>query len=209
MSSLNDLVRAGKVLYLGVSETPAWVVAQANTIAKYHGWAQFVAYQGKYTPAERDPVVELLPMCDAMGLGFVPWGLQPWCTKRYRDCSSMPVTAKTDPPNCPEIDEAVIKISREIGCTPRQVVLAWVLRDPRMASVLLSCGSPEDLEDCVKALLVRLTPAQCIALEKAAQIGKPGYPYKYIGYSYQDSPLFGGGGTIAQPTRPYFPPLRK
>jgi len=204
MSTLNDLVRCGDVLYLGVSETPAWIVSRANTLASQHGWAPFVVYQGKYTPAERDSDAEIIPMCDAMGLSFVPWALQPWCS-RYGDDYTMPVPTKSDPPNCPEIDAAIIKVAKEIGCTPTQVVLAWVLRKPSMASVLLTCKSVDALESCVKSLSIRLTPKQAMIIEKAS-LPKPGYPYKYIGRSYQTSPLFASGGTISTPTKPFFQP---
>lgn len=74
MQSLNDLVRAGKVLYLGVSDTPAWIVARANQYARDHGLRQFCVYQGLWSAAERDLEKEILPMCQADGMAIAPWG---------------------------------------------------------------------------------------------------------------------------------------
>lgn len=74
MQSLNDLVRAGKVLYLGISDTPAWIVSKANEYARNHGLRQFVVYQGRWSAADRDFERDILPMCQAEGMGLAPWG---------------------------------------------------------------------------------------------------------------------------------------
>ena len=73
--ALDDQVRLGKVLYVGISDSPAWVVAQANTLADLRGWSPFVALQIPYSAASRDPERELLPMAAALGLAVVPWGV--------------------------------------------------------------------------------------------------------------------------------------
>lgn len=74
MQSLNDLVRAGKVLYLGISDTPAWIVSKANEYARNHGLRQFVVYQGRWSAAQRDMERDIIPMCHAEGMGLAPWG---------------------------------------------------------------------------------------------------------------------------------------
>ncbi len=74
MQSLNDLVRAGKVLYLGISDTPAWTVSKANEYARNHGLRQFVVYQGRWSAAARDFERDIIPMCQAEGMGIAPWG---------------------------------------------------------------------------------------------------------------------------------------
>lgn len=73
MNGLNQLVRSGKVLYLAVSDTPAWIVAKANMYARQHGLAQFVVYQGRWNAAHRDLEAEILPMCRDFGMGIAPW----------------------------------------------------------------------------------------------------------------------------------------
>jgi aryl-alcohol dehydrogenase-like predicted oxidoreductase len=74
MKSLNALCDQGKVLYLGVSDTPAWIVAKANQYARDHGLRQFVVYQGLWSAAKRDFEREIIPMCEAEGMGLAPWG---------------------------------------------------------------------------------------------------------------------------------------
>ena len=74
MQSLNHLVAARKVLYLGISDTPAWVVAQANAYARQHGLRPFSLYQGRWSAAERDFEREIIPMCKSEGMGLAPWG---------------------------------------------------------------------------------------------------------------------------------------
>src|SRR4029453_17526100 len=74
MRALDDLVRAGTVLYVGISYTPAWVFSQANTLADLRGWSRFVAYQGEYSLASRAPERDILPMTQALNMTFLPWG---------------------------------------------------------------------------------------------------------------------------------------
>lgn len=74
MHSLNDLVSSGKINYLGVSDTPAWVVVKANQYARDHGLRQFVVYKGLWNAAKRDFERDIVPMCKYEGMGLVPWG---------------------------------------------------------------------------------------------------------------------------------------
>ncbi|KAJ4149405.1 hypothetical protein NW754_000845 [Fusarium falciforme] len=74
MQSLNQLVVSGKVLYLGISDTPAWVVSKANEYARNNGLRQFSVYQGRWSAASRDFEREIIPMCRAEGMGIAPWG---------------------------------------------------------------------------------------------------------------------------------------
>ncbi|KAK1068102.1 hypothetical protein LTR33_011213, partial [Friedmanniomyces endolithicus] len=74
MNSLNGLVASGKVLYLGISDTPAWLVVKCNDYARFHGLTQFGVYQGHWSAAFRDFERDILPMCEAEGMGLAPWG---------------------------------------------------------------------------------------------------------------------------------------
>lgn len=74
MQSLNRMIDAGKVLYLGISDTPAWVVVKANEYARQHGLTPFSVYQGKWNAATRDFERDILPMCESEGMGIAPWG---------------------------------------------------------------------------------------------------------------------------------------
>ena len=74
MHALNDVVQQGKVLYLGISDTPAWIVAKANEYARGHNLRPFVLYQGQWAVSKRDMEKEIIPMCKAEGMGIAPWG---------------------------------------------------------------------------------------------------------------------------------------
>lgn len=73
MNSLHQLIMAGKVLYLGVSDTPAWIVVKCNEYARQHGLTQFSVYQGHWSAAFRDMERDIIPMCEAEGMGLAPW----------------------------------------------------------------------------------------------------------------------------------------
>ena len=89
MRSLDDVVRSGKALYVGISDTPAWKVAQCNTLASLRGWSPFVGLSTQYSLVERSAERDLLPMCDDMGVGCVPWGVlsQGLLTGKYNHLS--------------------------------------------------------------------------------------------------------------------------
>jgi aryl-alcohol dehydrogenase-like predicted oxidoreductase len=74
MRSLNTLADQGKILYLGISDTPAWIVSKANQYARDHGLRQFVVYQGRWSASNRDFERDIIPMCEAEGMGIAPWG---------------------------------------------------------------------------------------------------------------------------------------
>jgi aryl-alcohol dehydrogenase-like predicted oxidoreductase len=75
MRGLDDLVRSGKVHYLAISDSPGWEVARCNTIAEMRGWSPFIAYQGRHNIGDRSMEREIIPMCNRMGLGVIPWSV--------------------------------------------------------------------------------------------------------------------------------------
>jgi aryl-alcohol dehydrogenase-like predicted oxidoreductase len=130
-------VRAGKVLYVGISDTPAWVVAQANTLAQWRGWTPFVGVQTEYSLLQRDPERDLLPMAQAFDLAVLAWsplagGL---LSGKYQaqQASASGESRRMGGQEGPLVGERhtrVVKegqaIAAEIGCTPAQVALNWL-----------------------------------------------------------------------------------
>src|SRR5262249_11972663 len=124
--ALDDQVRLGKVLYVGISDSPAWVAAQAHAIADLRGWAPLVALQVPYNVAERDPERELLPMAAALGLAVTPWGVlgagvltaKPRAELRWPEDG---VSERTE-----RVVEAVAAVAAERDATPAQVAIAWL-----------------------------------------------------------------------------------
>ena len=147
MRGLDDLVRAGKVLYAAVSDTPAWKVAEANTLAKLRGWSPFVAYQAEYSLVERTSDREIRPMCAEHGLTLMPWsplgnGLltgkysrsdmgppDPEEMRKGSRKAMLQVTGAFNERNLAIID-ALAEIAAACNASPSQVALAWLLDRP-------------------------------------------------------------------------------
>jgi aryl-alcohol dehydrogenase-like predicted oxidoreductase len=175
--ALDDQVRLGKVLYVGISDSPAWLVAQANTLADLRGWSPFVALQLPYSVASRDPERELLPMAAALGLAVTPWGIlgagaltgKPAHERRW-----------PEEPTPPVADE-VAAVANELGCAPAQVAIAWLLTRPAPPALIPIVGARtvEQLRTNVAALDVELAPEHVERLD-AAGAPKLGFPRSFL-----------------------------
>jgi aryl-alcohol dehydrogenase-like predicted oxidoreductase len=188
MRALDDLVRAGKVRYIGFSDTPAWQCAQAQVMAEFRGWSPLVALQIEYSLVERTVENELMPMARAMGMGVTPWSplrggvLSGKYTRANRekvepgrgDWVKIHLTDRNM-----DIVEGLIRVSKEVGATPAQVALAWVQSRPGVASTIIGARTMEQLEDNLKALEVKLAPEHVSALDEVSAI-KPIFPNVFI-----------------------------
>jgi len=179
--ALDDQVRLGKVLYVGISDSPAWLVAQANTIADLRGWSPFVALQLPYSVAGRDTERELLPMAAAFGLAVTPWGVleagllsgKPAHERRWPDEH---VSARGQ-----AVADEVGAIAGELGCAPAQVAIAWLRARPEPPALVPIVGARtvEQLTTNLGALDVVLAPDQIDRLDTA---GRPelGFPRSFL-----------------------------
>jgi aryl-alcohol dehydrogenase-like predicted oxidoreductase len=113
MRSLNTLADQGKLLYLGVSDTPAWIVSKGNQYARDHGLRQFVVYQGRWSASNRDFERDIIPMCEAEGMGIVPWGALG--SGNYKTEEQRQKSEGRSLPEIPEADLAVSKILELMG----------------------------------------------------------------------------------------------
>jgi len=200
MRGLNDLVSSGKVHYLGISDTPGWRVAQMNTLARERGWSEFVCYQGRYHLGERDIERDIMPMCKELGLGFVSWGIlgQGKYTGRFKrgekdegqnGRKGIKMTEKDY-----DIAEVVVAIAEEVGRTPSQVCIAWMLSQPNNFP-LLGVRSLSQFEDNLSSMSLKLTEDQIERINKVATIDL-GFPHIFIGTSIETSPWLKSGGII-------------
>jgi aryl-alcohol dehydrogenase-like predicted oxidoreductase len=201
MRSLDDLVRAGKVLYIGISDTPAWVVAQANTLAELRGWTRFVGLQVEYSLNQRDVERDLLPMARAFDMTVTAWaplggGV---LTGKYADGTTKPDDAKR-PVSKQRRSERNLSIAREaaviaseIGATAAQVAIAWVRsRSPRDAAPVIpivGARTAKQLSDSLGALEVSLSHEQLSRLNGASAI-ELGFPHDFLAVGAR-KPLFG------------------
>jgi len=188
LRAFDDLVRAGKVLYIGLSDTPAWQASRMQAIAELRGWTQFCALQICYSLVERTVERELIPMAKEMGFGVSPWAPlgQGVLTGKYTrddligagsmdDISSRKainaVTGKLTARNL-DIADVAVEVAREIGCTPAQLAVAWTLRNPAVCSPVVGVRTPAQLEDNLGALNVEISEAQMARLEEVSAVPK-------------------------------------
>ncbi|CAN5568107.1 aldo/keto reductase [soil metagenome] len=186
MRSLDDLVRSGKVLHVGVSDTPAWVVAKSNTLADLRGWSQFVGLQIEYSLVRRDAERELLPMAAAFGLHVTPWsplgaGV---LSGKYLASSNLegvrlkPESLRLSASNI-AIATEVAAVAAEIGCTSPQVALAWIRQQQPGAIPILGVRSVAQLDDNLQCLDTVLSSAQMERLNTVSAIVL-GFPHDML-----------------------------
>jgi aryl-alcohol dehydrogenase-like predicted oxidoreductase len=165
MRALDDLVRAGKILYVGISDTPAWVVARANAIAELRGWTPFVAYQGRYSLLDRGVEREVLPMVSASNLSFVAWGIlgSGLLSGKYsREATGtggrlevLGQAGKEDERTM-SIVQAVAEVAADLGATSSQVAVRWALDQPGVIP-LLGARTLTQIEDNLAGADIELT----------------------------------------------------
>jgi aryl-alcohol dehydrogenase-like predicted oxidoreductase len=179
LEALNDLVRAGKVRYLGASSGPSWRMAQALAIAERRGWTKFVSMQNHYNLLYREEKREMIPLCLHEGVGLVPWSpLARGVLTRPRPVDSAirgGYTARSasddysprlyDEPSDWNVVDAVDRVARERGVTMAEVALAWLLSRPGVAAPIVGATKLEHLDSAVRAVDLRLTPPESAGLE--------------------------------------------
>ncbi len=184
MRALDDLVRQGKVLYVGVSDTPAWEVSRANTLAELRGWSAFVGLQIRYSLLDRAVERELLPMAKALDLTVTPWdtlgsgvlagkyNVNPAESGRAKQRGFISERALG-------IAAEVIKVAQELGRTPAQVALAWVRQGQGVIVPLVGARTLAQLEDNLGCLEFSLTLEAKQLLDDASKI-ELGFPHEFL-----------------------------
>lgn len=196
MRGLDDLVRQGKVLYVGISDTPAWVVAQANTMADLRGWSRFVALQIRYSLIDRAAERDLLPMARAMDLAVTPWsilgaGVLSGKYNRDRDATGRAKAGAATKERNLAIAALVGEIADEVGATPSQVAIAWMRTRPGVVVPLLGARNLTQLADNLGALRVELSEAHLARLDEATRIDL-GFPHDFLAEPNIREVVFGG-----------------
>ena len=192
MRSLDDLVRAGKVLYVGISDTPAWVVSQANMLAELRGWSRFLAFQGEYSLASRAPERDILPMTKALGLGFLGWGLLEGgeLTGKYNSPTTEPKRSKDTSERIKAIADVLMALAKEIGRTPSQVALNWARQSQYRIIPILGARSLSQLQDNLGCLDFELSAEHIERLNGASPIDL-GFPSSFLASDHVHRLIFG------------------
>jgi aryl-alcohol dehydrogenase-like predicted oxidoreductase len=171
LRGLDDLVSSGKILYAGISDTPAWIVAYAQGIAEARGWNRFVAYQAEYILAERGAETDVLPMAKALGMSVMAFSLLGGgvLTGKFNQPAGPgePTRAKQASEHEQELAAAVMEVAAEIGRTPSQVAINWVRQQSPTIVPILGARRESQLRDNLGALEFTLNDEQLARLTAA------------------------------------------
>jgi aryl-alcohol dehydrogenase-like predicted oxidoreductase len=205
MRGLDDLVRQGKVLCVGISDAPAWWVAQANTLAQLRGWSQFVGLQVEYSLVERTVEREIMPMAKALNVGFTAWSPLAGgvLTGKYHGHASAAESAQGRMSNdmmkgfLPEeqrakrVVAAVKQVADQTGRSMAQVALAWLRYRDVPVIPILGARKLTQLHDNLASLDLQLTPEQVKVLDQASHIDL-GFPYEMYVKELPRTIMYGG-----------------
>jgi aryl-alcohol dehydrogenase-like predicted oxidoreductase len=211
MSTLDALVRSGKVRYLGLSDTPAWYLARAQTLAELRGLERIAALQLEYSLAERNIEREHVPAALELGMGICTWsplagGLLTGKYKRSRDGGEgegrLKVTERSPNPVFRKFTErnwrildVLLAAAKELGRPPAQVALNWITKRPGVASTILGATSLAQLEDNLGALEFELPAGISDRLEEA---GRPDVVFPYVFFTPVLRGMINGGVPVAK-----------
>jgi aryl-alcohol dehydrogenase-like predicted oxidoreductase len=191
MRALDDAVRAGKILYAGVSDAPAWVVARANTLAQWRDWTPFAGLQVPYSLLQRDIERELLPMAEAFGMSVAAWA--PLASGRLAGGSR-----RADPASLTPRDKAaaaaVRAVADELGATPAQVAIAWTRSRSAAVHPLVGVSRVDQLTENLGALDLVLPDDAVRRLEAAVEFER-GFPADFIAECEPSPFVFGDHAT--------------
>lgn len=172
LRALDDLVRAGTVLAIGISNTPAWVAAHAATVADLRGWTPLAALQVEYSLLARTAERELLPMAENFGLAVAAWS--PLARGRL---ARPPAQGQPAPPGQAKVAEVLAEVAAELETTPARVAIAWVLAQGLIP--VLGASSAAQLRDSLGAARLAPPQDQLARLDAAARI-RLGYPHEFL-----------------------------
>jgi 1-deoxyxylulose-5-phosphate synthase len=187
LEALHDVVKAGKVRYIGASSMYAWQFAKALYLADLHGWTRFVSMQNHYNLLYREEEREMMSLCVAEGIGVIPWSplargrlTRPWhgesTRRRETDAFGNSMYSRTEEADHKVVDQ-LGKVAEQRGVPRAQLALAWLLSKPGITSPIVGATKPHHLEDAVAALSIKLTPEEIASLEE------PYIPHPVLGFS--------------------------
>ncbi|KAI9475502.1 MAG: NADP-dependent oxidoreductase domain-containing protein [Benjaminiella poitrasii] len=175
MGALNDLVRMGKIRYIGASTMPAWLFQKYNRVAERRGWAQFVSMQNLYNLLYREEEREMIPYCVDSGIGMIPWSplASGELVSKKRDSvrsQGRSVLTKIHPEVLAESNDTIVdrvtELAQKYGVSNAQIALAWEFTKPYVTAPILGVSKIEQLYDSVRALNVKLTEEDVKYLEE-------------------------------------------
>ncbi len=177
LEALHDVVKSGKVRYIGASSMYAWQFAQALYLADLHGWTRFVSMQNQYNLVYREQEREMNPLCIDQGVGLIPWSplARGFLSGKYkrgeepqsaRYGSDQLLSYRYFQDNDFDVVERVVELAERKGISPAQLALAWVLHKPGVTAPIVGATKMSHLEEAVAALEITLDAEDLAALEE-------------------------------------------
>jgi len=186
LEALHDVVKSGKVRYIGASSMHAWQFTKALYLAQLRGWTRFVSMQNHYNLLYREEEREMIPLCQSEGIGIIPWSplargrlARPWqteSTKRYETDQFGRILYGQTEENDRAVVDRVGRISAQRGVSRARVALAWMLGKPAITSPIVGATKPHHLADAAAAVSLGLTPEEIASLEE------PYAPHAVVGF---------------------------
>jgi 1-deoxyxylulose-5-phosphate synthase len=187
LEALHDVVKSGKVRYIGASSMYAWQFAKALYLADLNGWTRFISMQNHYNLLYREEEREMIPLCESEGIGVIPWSplargrlARPWQaekTKRIEtDQFGKSMYSQTEAADKLVVDR-LAELAEQRGVPQAQIALAWLLSKPSVTAPIVGATKPHHLQDAVAAVSVRLTPQEITSIEE------PYTPHPVLGFS--------------------------
>jgi aryl-alcohol dehydrogenase-like predicted oxidoreductase len=205
MRAFDDLVRAGKVLYVGISDAPAWVVARSNTLADFRGWTPYVGLQIEYSLLERTVERELIPVAHDQKMTVLAWsplrggmltgkylpGSEAGGDKDARLNHDMMKGFIPKDDTSERTVREVVAVAGELGATPAQIALAWLRYRPVPVIPIIGARKIHQLEDNLRSLEITLSSDQLRRLDEVSAIS-PGFPNSFFANEMVRTFAFGG-----------------
>ena len=208
LRAMDDLVRSGKVLYLGISNTPAWQIARLQTTAELRGWTPLIALQIEYNLIARTVERELIPMASEIGLGVIPWSplAEGILAGKYTHADlnstgahvpgdgsrrSTVIAGGTVTERNLAIADVVKEVATEIGKTSAQVALAWLSSKCAVTSIIVGARTLQQLNENLGSLDVELTGEQQARFDRAGRI-ELGFPHDWLTWLETSEYMYGG-----------------
>lgn len=195
LKGLEDLIRQGKVHYIGISDTPAWIVSRANTIAELRGWNRFAGLQIEYSLIQRTPERDLLPMAKSLGLTVTPWAPLAGgaLTGKYLNKEEGRVTEDSPRRNerSTAIATEVVSVAKELGVSPAQVAIAWTMHQDQSVVPIIGARKLHQIQDSLGATTVEI-PWELMTRLDAVSKQELGFPHDFLADDRMKELISGG-----------------
>ena len=195
LRGLDDLVRSGKVHYIGISDTPAWVVSRANAIAELKGWTQFTGLQVEYSLMQRTPERDLLPMAKELQIAVTPWAPLAGgaLTGKYLKGESGRVSEKSARRNetNTRIVEKLVEVAKQLNVTPAQLAIRWTMQKDQVVIPIVGANKSHQLADSLGSVNFSIPEEQLNILNEVSKI-ELGFPHDFLAGEEVKKVLFGG-----------------